>query len=598
MPSMTPPPQADIIQSSGYDSRVMRRLLEYIRPHWVTMSITIFLQLFQSLVVVAGPYLVKVALDQGISMGDVTVLRNTVLIYLGLNLARWASLYLRTYLMASAGQSIIYDIREKLFDHLQQLSLNFFSNYSVGRIITRVVNDVSMVRDFVTWTLLAVFRSLFTLIAIIVSMLYMDARLSLITFTVLPFMVVATIIFRKHVRVGYRKVRTAISWVNSVLAENINGVRVVQSFSREETNYTYFQDVVNRYNLDANVQVIRVVSYFFPVVDFLGSIAMGLVIWLGGTAVLGQQVTPGILIAFILYINRFFEPIRDLSQRYDRFERTMTSGSRILGLQSEEVEVQDDPEAVELPQIQGEVQLENVSYHYPNDDEWVLKDINLHVEPGQLVAFVGHTGAGKTTLIKLLARFFDPTEGCILIDGIDLRKVTQQSLRSQMGVVLQEPFLFSDSLRENIRFGQLDASDEEVEAAARAVGAEPFILNMRDGYDTTVGEGGGNLSVGQRQLISIARAMLADPRILILDEATSSIDTQTELIIQDALKRLFENRTTFAIAHRLSTVMNADHIVVIQKGVIRERGTHRELLQQGGIYHDLYNVHMANLPAD
>jgi ATP-binding cassette subfamily B multidrug efflux pump len=598
MPSMTPPPQADIIQSSGYDSRVMRRLLEYIRPHWVTMSITIFLQLFQSLVVVAGPYLVKVALDQGISMGDVTVLRNTVLIYLGLNLARWASLYLRTYLMASAGQSIIYDIREKLFDHLQQLSLNFFSNYSVGRIITRVVNDVSMVRDFVTWTLLAVFRSLFTLIAIIVSMLYMDARLSLITFTVLPFMVVATIIFRKHVRVGYRKVRTAISWVNSVLAENINGVRVVQSFSREETNYTYFQDVVNRYNLDANVQVIRVVSYFFPVVDFLGSIAMGLVIWLGGTAVLGQQVTPGILIAFILYINRFFEPIRDLSQRYDRFERTMTSGSRILGLQSEEVEVQDDPEAVELPQIQGEVQLENVSYHYPNDDEWVLKDINLHVGPGQLVAFVGHTGAGKTTLIKLLARFFDPTEGRILIDGIDLRKVTQQSLRSQMGVVLQEPFLFSDSLRENIRFGRLDASDEEVEAAARAVGAEPFILNMRDGYDTTVGEGGGNLSVGQRQLISIARAMLADPRILILDEATSSIDTQTELIIQDALKMLFENRTTFAIAHRLSTVMNADHIVVIQKGVIRERGTHRELLQQGGIYHDLYNVHTANLPAD
>jgi ATP-binding cassette subfamily B multidrug efflux pump len=341
-----------------------------------------------------------------------------------------------------------------------------------------------------------------------------------------------------------------------------------------------------------------VVSYFFPVVDFLGSIAMGLVIWLGGTAVLGQQVTPGILVAFVLYINRFFEPIRDLSQRYDRFERTMTSGSRILGLQSEQVEVEDDLQAVELPQIRGEVQLENVSYHYPEDDEWVLKDINLHVEPGQLVAFVGHTGAGKTTLIKLLARFFDPTEGHILIDGFDLRQVTQESLRSQMGVVLQEPFLFSDSLRENIRFGRLDASDADVEAAARAVGAEPFILNMRHGYDTPVGEGGGNLSVGQRQLISIARALLADPRILILDEATSSIDTQTEMIIQDALKMLFRNRTTFAIAHRLSTIMNADHIVVIQNGVIQETGTHRELLQQRGIYHDLYNVHAASQPAE
>jgi ATP-binding cassette subfamily B multidrug efflux pump len=598
MPRMTPPPQADMIQSSGYDPRVMRRLLEYIRPHGVTMSVTIFLQLFQSLVVVAGPYLVKVALDQGISAGNITVLRNTVLLYLGLNLARWASLYLRTYLMASVGQSIIYDIREKLFNHLQELSLNFFSNYSVGRIITRVINDVSMVRDFVTWTLLAVFRSLFTLVAIIVSMMLLDTRLSLITFSVLPFMIVATIIFRKYVRVGYRKVRTAISWVNSVLAENINGVRVVQSFSREETNYTYFQDVVNRYNLDANIQVIRVVSYFFPVVDFLGSIAMGLVIWLGGTAVLGQQVTPGILVAFVLYINRFFEPIRDLSQRYDRFERTMTSGSRILGLQSEQVEVEDDLQAVELPQIRGEVQLVNVSYHYPEDDEWVLKDINLHVEPGQLVAFVGHTGAGKTTLIKLLARFFDPTEGHILIDGFDLRQVTQESLRSQMGVVLQEPFLFSDSLRENIRFGRLDASDADVEAAARAVGAEPFILNMRHGYDTPVGEGGGNLSVGQRQLISIARALLADPRILILDEATSSIDTQTEMIIQDALKMLFRNRTTFAIAHRLSTIMNADHIVVIQNGVIQETGTHRELLQQRGIYHDLYNVHAASQPAE
>ncbi|TFG69786.1 MAG: ABC transporter ATP-binding protein, partial [Anaerolineales bacterium] len=468
MTRTTPPPQADVIHSSGFNPQVMRQFLTYIRPHTLIFIIALLLQLFQSVVLAYGPYLVKVAMDDGIAAGSVEVLRNTVLVYIFLNVARWGSLYLRIYLMSGVGQTIIYELREEIFEHLQRLSLNFFSRYSVGRIITRAINDVNVIREFVTWTLLAIFRSIFTITAIVVTMLSVDVKLSLISFSVLPFMILGTVIFRKYVRAGYRKVRSAISWVNSVLAENINGVRVVQSFTREETNYNFFHEVVNRYNLDANTEVIRIVSIFFPLVDLLSSIAMGLVIWLGGTAVLGLQITPGVLVAFVLYINRFFDPIRDLSQRYDSFERAMTSGERILGLLAETVEVQDQPDAKEMPTIEGEVDFEHVGYHYPDGDELVLNDINLHVQPGELVALVGHTGAGKTTMIKLLARFIDPTDGHILIDGKDVCQVTQHSLRRQMGVVLQEPFLFSSSVRDNIRFGRLDASDEEVEAAARA----------------------------------------------------------------------------------------------------------------------------------
>ncbi len=590
MPQIAPPPQADAVHSSGFNPQVIRQLWVYIQPHALALGASILLQLAQSVIMAIGPYLVKVAMDDGIAAGSFEVLRNTVLLYIALQIVHWVTLYVRIYLMTGAGQEIIYSLREKIFAHLQELSLNFFSHYSVGRIITRAINDVNVVREFIAWTIVAFFRDFFTMSAIVVTMLLMDVKLSLISFSVLPLMILGTVIFRRYARSGYRKVRTAMSWVNSVLAENINGVRVVQSFSREETNYNYFHEVVNRHNLDANTEVIRIVSIFFPLVDLLGSIAMGLVIWLGGAAVLGQHVTPGVLVAFVLYINRFFDPIRDLSQRYDSFERTMTSGERILGLLAEPVQVQDRADAIELPEIRGEVSFEGISFHYSDSDELVLHDIDLHVQPGELVALVGHTGAGKTTLIKLLARFIDPTQGRILIDGHDIAYVTQRSLRSQMGVVLQEPFLFSSTVNENIRFGRLDASDEEIQAAARAVGADEFIRNLNRAYDTPVGEGGGNLSVGQRQLISIARALLADPRILILDEATSSIDTQNEMLIQEALKVLFKNRTTFAIAHRLSTIMNADRIVVIEDGVIREQGTHAGLLAQGGIYHKLYYV--------
>jgi ATP-binding cassette subfamily B multidrug efflux pump len=457
-------------------------------------------------------------------------------------------------------------------------------------VITRVINDVTVLREFLTWAVLAIARDLFVLIGIVVAMLAMDLRLSLLTFAVVPIMVITTIAFRKQARENYRRVRSAISWVNSILAENINGVRVVQAFSRQEFNYGYFKDTVNYNNLSTNINAARIASAFPSIIDFLGSVATALVVWLGGAAVLGAQVTPGVLVAFVLYISRFFDPIRDLSRRYDSLQSTMASSERIFGLMDTEIEVNDPPEAIELPEIRGEVSCEHVYFNYSDDPTPVLENIDLDVQPGETVALVGKTGAGKSTLVKLISRFHDPVSGRIRIDGYDLREVTQQSIRKQMGIVLQDPFLFNGSVGENIRFGRLDATDEEVVAAAKAVGAHDFIVNLRQGYDTPVEEGGVMLSVGQRQLISFARALLADPRILILDEATSSVDTQTERTIQLALARLLKGRTSFVIAHRLSTVVNANRIVVIQDGRIVEQGTHNELLAKAGVYYQLYRT--------
>jgi ATP-binding cassette subfamily B protein/subfamily B ATP-binding cassette protein MsbA len=413
-------------------------------------------------------------------------------------------------------------------------------------------------------------------------------------------MIWATVVFKKRARDNYRRVREAISWVNSVLAENINAVRVVQAFSRESMNYAYFRDDVNQNNLITNLNAARIASAFPSVIDLLGTVASALVVWVGGIAVLGtgsqgeDAITAGVLVAFILYIDRFFDPIRDLSRRYDSFQSTMAGGERIFQLLDAPMEVTDAPDAIEMPFIQGEVSFENVSFYYEDDDftegdGLVLDQIDLRVPAGQTVALVGETGAGKSTLVKLVSRFHDPTEGFVKIDGYDLRRVTQSSLRRQMGIVLQDPFLFNGTVAENIRFGNLEASDEQVQEAARAVGAHDFIAKLRKGYDTPVEEGGALLSGGQRQLISFARALLADPRILILDEATSSVDTQTERTIQSALARLLKGRTAFVIAHRLSTITHSDRIVVIHDGRIVEQGTHAELVEKRGYYFQLYS---------
>jgi ATP-binding cassette subfamily B protein/subfamily B ATP-binding cassette protein MsbA len=584
------PPQIDELPMKGYDPRVVDHLITFIKPYRWNFFIALVLMLFSSGAAIAGPYLVKLALDEGLAKNSLPSLRQAVLLYLLSAAVQWITIYLRVNITARAGQSIIYDLRARLFAHLQNLSLNFYSHYSVGRVITRVINDVGVLREFITWAILAVARDFITLFGIIAAMFAMNTKLSLLTFTVIPLMVLTTIIFRRGARDRYREVRAAISWVNSVLAENINGVRVVQAFSREDVNYGQFRDIVNSHNLEVNLEASRLASIFFPTIDLLGMVAMALIIWWGGSAVQIDQITPGVLVAFVLYIDRFFHPIRDLSRRYDSFQSTMAGGERILGLLDAPQEVPDQEDAIDLPTIRGEIHFEEVSYHYPDDERPVLEDIEILVPPGETIALVGKTGAGKSTLVKLLSRFYDPTEGRITIDGVDLRQVRQESVRRQMGIVLQDPFLFSGTVRENIRFGNLFASDEEVEIAARAVGAHDFVQRLRRGYDTAVEEGGVLLSVGQRQLISFARALLADPQILILDEATSSVDTQTELVIQRALSRLLHGRTAFIIAHRLSTIINSDRIIVLDDGKIVESGTHEELLANRGIYQRLYEA--------
>lgn len=593
MTTITPPAyvtESEELYDKALDPQVARRLAGFVAPYKWQMLLAGILMLVSTFSTVIGPYLVKVAIDDGLTAGNLSALRIAVLLYLLAALVRWGFIYLRVRLMAWVGQSIIYDLRKLLFAHLQKLSLGFYSRYSVGRVITRVINDVETLRDFIIWAVLAIARDLFAIAGIILAMLALNLRLSLITFATLPLMILATVIYRRTARIAYRRVRAAISWVNSVLAENINGIRVVQAFSRQAYNYNKFSDFTNRYHLQTLINAAKVAAGFVPVVDVLGALATAAVVWVGGAAVLGESITAGVLVAFVLYIDRYFDPIRDLSRRYDTLQSTMAGGERILALLDTEIDVRDAESARELPRIRGQVTFDEVSFHYSDDPALVLEQINLSVPPGATVALVGETGAGKTTLVKLISRFMDPTAGRVLVDDCDLRTVTQASLRSQMGVVLQDPFLFNGSVRENILFGRLDATEAEVQAAAQAVGAHEFISSLRNGYETSVEEGGVMLSVGQRQLISFARALLADPRILILDEATSSVDTQTEQVIQRALATLFQGRTSFVIAHRLSTITNANLIVVIHDGKIIEQGTHADLLARQGMYYDLYKT--------
>jgi ATP-binding cassette subfamily B protein/subfamily B ATP-binding cassette protein MsbA len=579
----------DELLGKAYDGRLVRRLAGYMSPYKAQLILAVILMSISSLLSVAGPWIIGRAIDDGITAGSFDVLRRWTLIFLVAAVVEWVTNRARISIMAYVGTRVVADLRSEFFRHLHTLTLNFYNNYSIGRLMSRLIGDVGVLQDFVTWSITGLFRSVFILGGIIVAMLVLNWQLALVTFSVIPLMILLTNYWREHVRQAYRATRQRLSLINGYLNESISGIRVTKSFSREDRNLRYFDDL-NRSYFDANVEATRLSALFFPGVDFLGALATALVVGVGGWLVMGDALTAGVLVTFVLYVERFFDPIRELAQRYNVFQATMAASERIFELLDLTPDIQDAPGAQPLPPVTGDVRFDDVSFAYKSGGRLVLKDISLHAEPGQRIALVGETGAGKSTIIRLLSRFFDVTEGALLIDGHDIRTVTSDSLRQQLGIVLQDTFLFTGTVADNIRYGRLDATDEEVKAAAQAVGADDFIMRMPEQYDSEVGENGGNLSVGQRQLISFARALLADPRILILDEATSSVDTATEKIIQAALDTLMRGRTSFVIAHRLSTIINADQIVVLDHGEIVEQGTHESLLAQRGRYYNLYTM--------
>jgi ATP-binding cassette, subfamily B, bacterial len=566
--------------------RRLATLARLTRPYKTRTILSVFSLLLATATALLPPLLAKYAVDDGISQNDLRKLYWIVGAFLLAGLANWGMSYVQTYLTGWVGERILADLRNKLFGHLQRLSLGFFERNRAGVIISRLTNDVEALDQLVTDGVSSLVQNSLTLIGTAILLFILDWRLALATLAVIPFMSIATVLFRARSTRAYRAVRERLGLVTATLAEDIAGMRMVQAFTREQQNMRNFRTVTERYR-ESNMETVVLNGWYFPFVDLLSSVALAIVLGYGGHLYFNSDVTIGTLFAFMLYVQNFFDPVQQLSQLYGTFLSATAALDKIMDVLDEEPEVLDRPGTEALPQVQGHIQFEDVRFSYRTGPE-VLHGLDLDVAAGTTVALVGHTGAGKSTIAKLLARFYDPTGGRITVDGHDLSDVTQHSLRRQLGIVPQEGFLFAGTVTENIAFGRPEATPEEVVHAAQAVGAHEFILRLEDGYETQLQERGSRLSLGQRQLIALARALLADPRLLILDEATSSVDIGTERKIEQALRLLLAGRTAFIIAHRLSTIRDADLIVVLEHGQIVEQGSHDELLQRRGLYTSLY----------
>jgi ATP-binding cassette subfamily B multidrug efflux pump len=586
----------DAVAPQTYDWRILRRLLGYLRPRLLAVAAALVLIVTLAGIDLVPPYLTKVAIDRYIAKGNASGLAVVAALYLLALAAGFVVRFLQNYIMQMTGQRIMQDMRREIFAHLQRLHVGFFDRNPVGRLMTRVTTDVDAVNDLFTSGVVTVFGDLFTLLGIMGVMVALDWRLALVTFSVLPPFFVLTNWFRKGARQSFRETRKWVARINAFLQENLSGMSVVQLFRREDANRAEFARI-NRKHYDANLQAIFYYAVFYPAIEFLAVLATAFILVYGGGQVFVGGTTLGVVVAFIQYSERFWRPISDLSEKFNILQAAMAASERIFGLLDTRALVPSPERPAPVTEVRGRVAFESVWFSYDpgtngnpvEDSAWVLRDIDFAVEPGKSVALVGATGAGKTSIISLLLRFYDVQRGRVLVDGVDVREWDARRLRSALALVLQDVHLFSGTIASNIRLGS-DIPMPRVRAAAEAVHAHRFIERLRNGYDTEVKERGATLSVGQKQLLSFARALAHDPRVLILDEATSSVDTETEQLIQDALRVLLAGRTAIVIAHRLSTVQYVDEILVLHKGRIRERGTHQELLARRGMYWRLYEL--------
>jgi ATP-binding cassette subfamily B multidrug efflux pump len=579
----------DDVVGKAYDSRLMRRLLAYLRPYWRSVLAALAAIVVNAVLQLAPPYLTKVAIDEHIATGNLEGLATIAWLYVAVLVASFACEYVQTWLMQLTGQRIMYDLRMQIYAHLQKLDLRFYDRNPVGRLMTRVTSDVDVLNELFTAGVVAVFGDIFTLAGIMIVMLGMDWKLALASFVVLPLIAVVTQWFRRNVRESYRTVRAWIARINAFLQENLTGMATVQLFRRERRNLERFE-AINAAHRDANIDSIFYYAVFYPAIELVGALAASIIIWYGGLQVLGGTLTLGVLVAFLQYSARFYRPISDMSEKFNVLQSAMASSERVFTLLDTPVAVTSPaaPVALRTPLV-GHIVFDHVWFAY-KDEDWVLRDVSFEVRPGQRIGLVGATGSGKTTVINLLLRLYDVQRGRILVDGHDIRDLDLAAVRGLFGLVLQDVHLFSGTIGSNIRLGDRRLNDAAVQRAAEAVRASSFIEVLPAGYEAPVAERGATLSTGQKQLLSFARALAFDRRVLILDEATSSIDTDTEVIIRRALGVLMDGRTTIAIAHRLSTIQDMDHILVLHKGVLRESGTHQTLLAARGIYYRLYQL--------